>query len=67
MWFSKRYEGPQIKVNHRACVGARESEDNRVLKHPELYNKSWSATHPPYYGTSLCPKNLKKEWGTGNE
>ena len=64
MWFTKRYETSQLKVNARACVGARESEDTRVLRHPDLYNKSWSATHPAYYGTSLCPK---KEWGEGNE
>ena len=65
LWFTRRYETSQLKVNARAMRGAKESEDVRVLKHPELYNKSWSATHPPYYGTSLCPN--KEEWGEGNE
>ena len=55
MWFTKRYEHSQLKVNARAVVGARESADNQVIRHPELYNHSWSATMPPYAYTELCP------------
>ena len=55
MWFTKRYEHAQLKVNARLMVGARESADDQVLKHPELYNQSWSATMPPYAYTELCP------------
>lgn len=64
LWFTKRYEDSQLKVNASLHTKAREAEDARVLKRPGLYNQSWSATHLPYYGTSLCPK---KEWGEGNE
>lgn len=64
MYFTKRYEDSQLKVNANSHVRAREAEDARVLKRPYLYNQSWSATHLPYYGTTLCPK---KEWGKGNE
>lgn len=64
MYFTKRYEDAQLKVNANAHTRAREAEDARVLKRPELYSKSWSATHQAYYGTSLCPK---KDWGEGNE
>ena len=73
MYFTKRYEDAQLKVNANAHTRAREAEDAhtrareaedaRVLKRPELYGKSWSATHPAYYGTSLCPK---KDWGEGH-
>lgn len=55
MWFSKRYDGSQIKVNHQACVCVRVCEDSRVLQHPWLYNRTWSATMPPYAYTELCP------------
>ena len=55
MWFTKRYEYSQLKVNARAHISAREHEDSLVLHHPELYNQSWSATMPPYAYTELCP------------
>lgn len=31
------------------------AQDDEVLKRPAGWKKSWSATHPPYYGTVLCP------------
>ena len=54
MWYTKRYDEAQIKVNKAIRDRAVIAQDNQALRHPELRKTSWSAEMPAYYGTELC-------------
>lgn len=52
--------GVQKKEDRALAKRAVDARNATALLEPVSWHKSWSATHPPYYGTELCPDRSKR-------